>query len=566
MCGVFDIYIKNSRIEVSKKVIDKIIYGLKHRGSENWGLTIRDKEKKETRVYKGKYKPKLIDENYGKIKEFGVSTRYSTTGEDEEKNYTPAVLVKGNNLTGLEEVIRDEGGLVCLYNGEANTVEIVRELKKEGYEFESTNDTIHLTAYVDYQMLQGSSFIKAVNKTLTSVNGAYSIIFKKGNQTIAARGVNGTKPLEMLMSDDYVIFSSETQLFHKFDKQYYKKNMRKKYEGKEKVYNYENGWRKVYAGEIILLEDGKVIDCDTIGNESEKTTNVISREEKKKCLFEWYYFSNPGNYCFGADVQTWRGRNAKTLPRPYGRLKTWVNKLVRSVYVVPVPMSGNSGAHGYADHNGYKLREGIRISDYYKAMHNDRTFMQSSEELRDARLEDKYEFLPSVFKPKKYKGFKGKIKNVIKKIIPKKHVIVDDSIVRGRTVAYIITQALINGAQNVFFYSTAPPIKYGCWWGVDIKDESKILAHNKNIKEVNNWVLNEVKSRIEKEAPELLNLVNEKHIRVKYNRLKDSIKTADSFFSKKERGQYCTHCFNAGREDEVGVQKNAYEKSNKLKA
>ena len=563
MCGIFYAAVKNPELLITGKDLQKIIYGLKHRGSENWGVTSRTNG--EIFVKKSNGKPgNFEDKCLGN--EVGISTRYSTQGVNKESNYTPAVISSKENVVDLEAVLNAEETVICLYNGEANTGYIKKKLEKKGYEFKSSNDTAHLTAYVNYQIRKGLSFLKAVNKTLTKVSGAFSIIFMHGNQTIAARGKEGTKPLEMMINDNYTLFSSETQLFGNFDKRYHSNRMSKKYnERGEKIYNYENGCRQVYAGEIILVENGRIIDCDTVGSGTEETSNVVRKTKLKKCLFEWYYFSKPGNTCFGADTQTWRGRNAKTLPRPYGRLKSWILKLMGKIYVVPVPMSGNSGAAGFADYRGYKLREGIVISDYYKSTFNERTFIQPTDELRDSRSEDKYEFIPSVFSPKNYKskkGFLGKVSNFfnhLSSLVPKTHILVDDSIVNGRTTVKVISEAFLNGAEIVKSYSTSPPIINGCFWGVDIKEEERLIAHGRTVEEINEEIIIRVREIIEKEAPDLISLITKKNIKVVYNKLEDSIRTADSFLNKK--GEYCTHCFDGSRMDEVGVQKDAYEKN-----
>jgi amidophosphoribosyltransferase len=68
----------------------------------------------------------------------------------------------------------------------------------------------------------------------------------------------------------------------------------------------------------------------------------------------------------------------------------------------------------------------------------------------------------------------------------KKVLIVDDSIVRGNTSIEIVRMIKDFGAKEVYFVSACPPIKFPCYYGVDMPTRDELIAGNKSIDDIKN--------------------------------------------------------------------------------
>ena len=87
------------------------------------------------------------------------------------------------------------------------------------------------------------------------------------------------------------------------------------------------------------------------------------------------------------------------------------------------------------------------------------------------------------------------MKNVQRKLNPirrqmegKSILFVDDSIVRGTTSKQLILMARRAGAQNVYFASAAPAIRYPNVYGIDMPCRTELIAYKRTEKEVANEI------------------------------------------------------------------------------
>ena len=198
--------------------------------------------------------------------------------------------------------------------------------------------------------------------------------------------------------------------------------------------------REVNPGEMISLSER--------GLESRQ---VIKSDRTAMCIFEHIYFSRPDTKLEGKRLQEVRGQMGEIL---------WREAPAEADLVIAVPDSGTPAARGYARASGLPQDDGL-IKNRYVA----RTFIQPGQELRKHGLRMKFNPLPEI-------------------ISGRRVVVVDDSIVRGNTTRQIVGMLRDAGATEVHLRISAPPIRYGCNYGVDMSAREEMVAHNRTEQEI----------------------------------------------------------------------------------
>ena len=74
------------------------------------------------------------------------------------------------------------------------------------------------------------------------------------------------------------------------------------------------------------------------------------------------------------------------------------------------------------------------------------------------------------------------------KLIDKRIVVVDDSIMRGTTMRKIIKMFRAAGAREVHVRISAPPTKFPCFYGIDIPTHSELIAATHTIEEIKKYL------------------------------------------------------------------------------
>ncbi len=198
--------------------------------------------------------------------------------------------------------------------------------------------------------------------------------------------------------------------------------------------------REIEPGEIVTLRDSGVT-----------SRRFSPPQPPAHCIFEHVYFANPSSKVFGETVQIVRERLGEKLAE---------EAPVEADSVVPMPDSGRSAALGYARRSGIEYREGIVPNRYVG-----RTFIKPTQHQRDAAVQLKL--------------------NAISEIIAgKRLVVVDDSIVRGTTTRGKIRQLRRAGAKEIHLRISCPPIRHGCYFGVDFPDPSQLIANGRSVEQI----------------------------------------------------------------------------------
>ena len=66
----------------------------------------------------------------------------------------------------------------------------------------------------------------------------------------------------------------------------------------------------------------------------------------------------------------------------------------------------------------------------------------------------------------------------------KRVVLIDDSIVRGTTMANLIQMMRKAGAKEVHVRISSPPFLYPCYYGTDVPDNKQLIANALSIEEI----------------------------------------------------------------------------------
>ncbi|MBN1537410.1 MAG: amidophosphoribosyltransferase [Anaerolineales bacterium] len=201
------------------------------------------------------------------------------------------------------------------------------------------------------------------------------------------------------------------------------------------------GIREVKPGEIIALS-----------NHALRVEQALQpKNPTALCTFENIYFSRPDSF--------WDGRSVHQIRKNLGTALAKTAPVDADV-VIPVPDSSIPAAIGYSQASGIPYDEG-----FVKNRYIGRTFIEPTDTLRKQGVALKF--------------------NVIdEKICNQRVIVIDDSLVRGNTIAPLIQLLRDAGAREVHLRITCPPISYPCFMGVDMGTCGELIAHSHTVDEI----------------------------------------------------------------------------------
>ncbi len=208
----------------------------------------------------------------------------------------------------------------------------------------------------------------------------------------------------------------------------------------------------VNAEHVFDVKPGEIVIFD---NNTVEHTFYATDTHLNMCAMEYIYFSRPDSDIEGINVNSFRYRSGKMLAE---------QNPIKADVVIGVPDSSLAAASGYAAASGIDYKMGLIKNKYIG-----RTFIEPTQELREEKVRLKL--------------------SVIKDVVRDKDVIlVDDSIVRGTTSKKIIRLLKDAGAKSVHVKIASPPIKYPCFYGVDISTLEELVAYNKTNAEICEYI------------------------------------------------------------------------------
>lgn len=190
--------------------------------------------------------------------------------------------------------------------------------------------------------------------------------------------------------------------------------------------------RDILPGEMVTIS----------GNEITSNTDLC-HSKHAHCIFEYIYFARLDSTIDGINVYDARIRAGEALATSYP---------VDADLVVGVPDSGLAAAMGYANYANIPFGLAFPKNSYVG-----RTFIKPTQKERESAVQIKLSVIPSVVKGKRI-------------------VLIDDSIVRGTTIANLITMLKKAGAKEVHVRISSPPFLYPCYYGTDVPSNNQLIA------------------------------------------------------------------------------------------
>ncbi len=259
-----------------------------------------------------------------------------------------------------------------------------------------------------------------IDDALTHLEGAFSMVLTVGDTLYAARDPRGFRPLVLGSVGSGHVVASETCALDIM--------------GAEFV-------RDLAPGEVLRIRDGHV--------ESLRPLPPVDRVSP--CIFELVYFARPDSRLWGVSVDRARRAFGRQLAREHP---------VEADCVIAVPDSANSAALGYSEESGIPFELGLLRNHYVG-----RTFIKPSQADRDFGARMKY--------------------NPVREVIQDKRVIVvDDSLVRGTTSRSLARFFREAGAKEVHFRIASPPVKFPCFYGIDMPSKEELIGSDHSVQEI----------------------------------------------------------------------------------
>jgi amidophosphoribosyltransferase len=318
------------------------LYSLQHRGQESAGIVTSNNG--TIHLHKGMgqvsdvfARQETMHQLSGRI---AVGhTRYSTTGASSLINIQPFIITNRSRY------------LAIAHNGNlTNALTLRTRLDASGSIFQTTSDTeiiLHLVA-----KSKKATRIERICDALSTVRGAFSLLFLTEDSIVAARDPRGFRPLCLGKFRGSYVVASETCAFDIIGARYI---------------------RDIEPGEVLEISDRGL-----------KSYFPMKRSKHAFCIFEYIYFARPDSKVFGENVDKIRRRLGRQLALEHP---------VEADIVIGIPDSANTATLGFAEESGIRFEIGL-IRNHYVG----RTFIDPQQDIRDLDVKVKFNPVKGVLK------------------------------------------------------------------------------------------------------------------------------------------------------------------------
>jgi len=205
------------------------------------------------------------------------------------------------------------------------------------------------------------------------------------------------------------------------------------------------------ASFVREIEPGEIVSITKNGVNSYR--EEVGR--RALCIFEYIYFARPDSVINGRLLYPARQAMGAGLAQEHP---------VDADLVMGVPDSATAAGIGYSSSSNIPLCEGLLKNRYVG-----RTFIEPDQRIRDLGVKLKFNPLPQMLDGKRM-------------------VVIDDSIVRGTTTPQVVKLLKRAGAKEVHMRICAPPIRYPCFFGVDMATRWELIAAQKTVPEIRDFI------------------------------------------------------------------------------
>lgn len=358
----------------------------------------------------------FLHKNIGLVSQVFDEESLSKLKGDVAIGHTRYSTTGGTNIKNAQPHLVEYKGtkIVLAHNGNLVNATSLRDfLISKGYKFDSGTDSEVMARLVIYELSCGKDLRSVVHDAFKRCQGAFSVLLGTSKYLIAVRDKDGVRPLCIgTTNKGHYVVASESCALDIIGANYV---------------------REVAPGEILFID------------KKQKLTSNLSTLSfaPHHCIFELIYFSRPDSVFRGLSIYHYRKELGRQLAK---------ESPVEADYVISVPDSGTPAAIGFAEELKLPFMEAL-IKNRYVG----RTFIQPTDMLREL-------------------GIRLKL-NPLKDIIAGKNiVVVDDSIVRGNTSRKIVKLLKDSGAKEVHMRLSSPPIKWPCFYGIDIDSRDQLIA------------------------------------------------------------------------------------------
>jgi amidophosphoribosyltransferase len=415
-CGVFGVWAPGEQVA---NLVFYGLYALQHRGQESAGMAVADG--RGVLVYKEMgLVSQVFDEPTLATLQGHLAighTRYSTSGGSRWENAQPAFKT---NAMG--------GGIALAHNGNlTNTASLAESLAP---------------AAPSHQGAEGDSPDQAAvgpgrgGRSTSDTDVMAELLAREADLSLEEAIVRTMPRLEGAFS---LVIMDERTLYGVRDRHGVRPLCIGKLPGGWVIASETAALDIVGATLVREVEPGEVVAIDEQGLRSRR----FAPADPRLCVFEHVYLARADSTLAGQSVHQVRRALGAALA---------VEAPVEADLVIPVPDTAWSAAAGYAEASGIPFGEGLMKNRYVG-----RTFIQPSQTMRQL-------------------GIRIKLNPLREAIRGLRLIVVDDSIVRGNTTKAIVAMLREAGAAQVHVRITSPPVRWPCFYGIDMPTRAELVA------------------------------------------------------------------------------------------
>lgn len=395
------------------------LHALQHRGQEAAGLAVTEDSRITVVKDVGLVTDVLDRHTIAALRgDLGIGhTRYSTTGSSTWENAQPCYC----GTPTVQFALGHNGNLT-------NTVELAEEMGLASAEsrpgdLHATNDSDLIAGLLSVALESGApetaTLEGAMIETLPCLEGAFSLVVMDTTRMIGVRDPNGFRPLCLGSLGAGWVLASETAALDAI--------------GADFV-------REILPGEMVVIER----------DEAPRSVHPFPADaiDPRLCIFEFVYMARPDSQLYGREVHGARVRMGEMLAQ---------KAPVDADIVMGVPDSGLPAAEGYANTSGIAYASGLVKNRYIG-----RTFINPGQHERE-------------------RNARRKLNVLAERVAGKRLVVLEDSVVRGTTTRYLAKMLREAGATEVHLRVALPPVKWPCFYGIDIGTQSELLGASLSI-------------------------------------------------------------------------------------